>query len=163
MQVTFYNMSSSLEVVNKTKTTIKSVDCEAYEGFTEEDPIMIVARDDSLLSANYMYISSTNRYYFCKVRILNGRKMSITGHTDVISTFYDNYKNCPCIIDRTSDTSLYNKDITDDLILQNLQTTMTEVNLNTETNVSSPFNYNPESNNSRFIILTLKGRSETPQ
>ena len=151
MQVTFYSNTSDNKVVNKSLTTIKTVDCEAYKGFTVENPVMIVARDDSLLNVNYMYIPKLHRYYYCTVTIMNGRKMSVTGHVDVLKSFFTAASQSPCIADRCSDSRYYNKDITDDMILQKLQTTTTFTNMVQTVN---PFSWGPGTRN---YVLTLKG------
>ncbi len=99
---TFYNNSSTDNVVKKNLTTLGTANVDTTENFAIDSASFKMARNDSLLTANYMYIADLNRYYHIRVEVENGVFMRITGESDPLSSFWNSIKTSPCIAYRSS-------------------------------------------------------------
>lgn len=85
--INFYNMSDDNLVVNKTLTSIASYDCEITDECDISSPRFVITKNDTLLPANYAYISKYNRYYFVNINILNGNEMEFNLSVDRLMSF----------------------------------------------------------------------------
>lgn len=89
MQVTLYITSDDRRVVSKTLTTIAAnISIVPKEQLDILTPRIRIAWNSAYLSANYMYISELNRYYYISDMILNtGHNIDIIGNIDVLKTY----------------------------------------------------------------------------
>ena len=154
LSVSFYNMSSDLNVVSKTKTLIGTYDCDVYvdrevnEPLDIESPVFLLPDSDSLLSCNYAYISKFSRYYNCKVVTLPDGRRIIKCESDVLSSFFDDAKTGTYVVAKRS-TNNYNKQIEDKLILAEKSMTVTDVALSGSSPFTNSDNYS--------VVFTLQG------
>lgn len=102
--VRLYNNSSDNRVVHKIITKIGGDrTCQITENCDITNPRIILDMSSSDLSANYMYIPDFGRYYYINnITILNGNQLEISGHCDVLMSFWNSIKSCPCTAGRSS-------------------------------------------------------------
>lgn len=103
---------------NKRITTLFTLEGSLKQNTSIVDPIIVVSLTGSsngielLNSANYMTISAFNRSYFITDMIsLTNDMVEIHAHCDVVSSFYDQYKNNIAVIGRQE--NFYNKYLND--------------------------------------------------
>lgn len=151
MSVTFYNCSDDDNVVNKVnKTVVNTFTCDVYDDQDKENPILLLPSTLSG-SANYCYIPTFGRYYFCKpTQLSDGRVVAECG-VDALSSFWNDFKSSQCIANRSA--SNYNREITDDLVLIEPTVNVEELPMS----VSSPFT-NGLDGNDYNVVMTLGGR-----
>lgn len=102
MTATFYNNASAPEVVNKQLTTLGTANVDITNGFMVDKPNFQMARNDSLLTANYMYVPDLNRYYFVTLEVENGAFIRINAESDPLVSFWGSIKTSQCIAYRSS-------------------------------------------------------------
>lgn len=102
--VKLYNNASDNRVVHKAITQIgNDRTCQITENCDVTNPRIILNMNSGDISANYMYIADFNRYYYITgINILNGNQTEITGHCDVLMSFWTYIKNCQCTAGRSS-------------------------------------------------------------
>lgn len=116
VSVTFYNCASDNAFVQKTKTLISTATCQITERCSVKDPVLLLDMNSSLINANYAYIPTFGRYYYLEPpEIVNGNQLEITGHCDVLASFWNDFKNSPCIAGRSS--SDYDEYIDDPMVV----------------------------------------------
>ena len=59
---TFYNNASESNVVNKKLTTLGVANVDITDNFSIDEASFRMARNDSLIGANYMFVPQFNRY-----------------------------------------------------------------------------------------------------
>lgn len=89
MILNLYRCTDDRRVVSKTLTPIASnVSIVPKERLDLINPFIRLAWNSSYLSANYMYISELNRYYYISDMQLNpGHYIDIIGNIDVLKTY----------------------------------------------------------------------------
>lgn len=88
--------------INKTVTTIKTINALPTEPTNILTPVIIAERDSDIINANYMYIPELNRYYYITaITLIQGNRVSITGKVDVLKTYAEQLQNCTGIITRS--------------------------------------------------------------
>ena len=101
--VAFYNNKSDNRQVHKQISIIKNTLCDANENMDIVNPSLKINYDSDLLSANYMYIPKLNRYYYItNIEIPNGKFLILSGHCDVLMSFWNSIKKCQCVAGRSS-------------------------------------------------------------
>ena len=80
------------------------------------DPVILIEADAAALAAvNYMYIDSFSRYYFVRgIKSIREGLVEISGHVDVLQTFWPQIKTNTAIIRRQS--QLWNLNINDGVL-----------------------------------------------
>ena len=99
---TFYNNASESNVVNKKLTTLGVANVDITDNFSIDEASFRMARNDSLIGANYMFVPQFNRYYFVRIDIEDGVFMRIRGESDPLRSFWNSIKQSPCIAFRSS-------------------------------------------------------------
>lgn len=96
MTITIYTTSDDRRVIDKTLTTVsENLNCQLVEGCSAIDPVITLAMNTSILTANYMYIPYFGRYYYIEnIEVDEGNVIRITGHVDVLKTYSTELKNC---------------------------------------------------------------------
>lgn len=146
MVATFYNNASAPEVVNKQLTTLGTASIDITNGFTIDKPNFQMARNDSLLASNYMYVPDLNRYYFVTLEIENGAFIRITAESDPLKSFWNSIKTSQCIAYRSA--SKPDPRIEDDKVLKKERPTIIY------RKIGQPFTLSDQNN----YILTVTGR-----
>lgn len=155
LSVSFYNCTSDINVVDKTKTLIGTYDCNVYADenvpnpLEIENPVFLLPDSDSLLNCNCAYIPTFSRYYTCRVETLPDGRRIIRCQSDVLSSFFDSAKGSTYVIANRS-TNHYNKEIADKLILTEKSMNVEEIALSG----SSPFSTNTD----YCVVFTLQGQ-----
>ena len=114
MQISLYNNASAPNVVHKSKTLLNTLNGILKEDVNREKVVVHIPYQSNYASINYAYIPEFKRFYFVTVDNLKGVRLKLTMTSDAISSFWNNYKNSPCIARRSS--SNYNTDIPDKLV-----------------------------------------------
>lgn len=153
MTVTFYKMTSTNNTINKKKTQIQQSDCQLYEGTDILNPSLLMKYNSNLLSSNYVFIQEFKRFYFIKnIEILDGSRMMIHCHVDVLDTYWDDIKNSNQHIIRNSEQfNLYMKDD----VMQVTQRTLRQVKTITNPAGGFPFLRTPENEGHNFILNSI--------
>ena len=146
MTATFYNNASAPEVVNKQLTTLGTANVDITNGFMVDKPNFQMARDDSLLTANYMYVPDLNRYYFVTLEVENGAFIRINAESDPLRSFWDSIKTSQCIAYRSA--SKPDVRIEDEKVFKKPKPTIIFRKLGQPFQLSSSYNY----------VLTVTGK-----
>lgn len=147
--VKLYNNASDNRVVHKAITQIGTDrTCQITENCDVTNPRIILDMNSGDISANYMYIPDFNRYYYITgINILNGNQTEITGHCDVLMSFWTYIKNCQCTAGRSSSNF---DDYLDDPMVSIKETYRTETR-----RLSGEFT--PTAAGSNHYVLTIGG------
>lgn len=96
MTITIYTTSDDRRVIDKTLTTVsENINCQLVEGCSAIDPVITLAMNTSIYTANYMYIPYFGRYYYINnIEVEEGNVLKISGHVDVLKTYSTELKLC---------------------------------------------------------------------
>ena len=147
LTLTLYNNHSAEHVVNKSRDILISLSGALKENTNMEHVVVTIPYFTGYASVNYAYIPEFKRYYFVSVDVLNGYRLRLNMNSDPISSFWNEYKNSPCIAKRSS--SDVNPNIEDNRIPFNPQPKYIFRKMNT--------GFTPSSNGYCYV-LTLGGR-----
>jgi hypothetical protein len=101
MNVTFYKNNSDNRKVNKSLTTIKTIQNVFFKNEVERGNVTLeLAYDADLLQANYCYIDETGYYYFLSEPTLGKQRLLFNCSTDLLMTYKNEILNLGCIINR---------------------------------------------------------------
>lgn len=102
MTITFYTTSSDPKCLTK--------DISGYIGTghalspTEQvsclNPVILINYNSLLLPANYCYIDTYNRYYWCNIAVTTAQRMIVSCQVDYLMSWASAIKACPCTIVR---------------------------------------------------------------
>lgn len=111
----FYTNYSDSNVVNKKLSEIlTNVQIKYKEPLTVDKPTLTINKSElwqNVAWANYFYLPDTKRYYFMDAPVIEHGYMTITGRTDVLSSFWNFVKNKQCYVNRQE--NVYSKYIVD--------------------------------------------------
>ena len=107
MELQLYNNKSQPNKVYKSKTLIDTLYGDVKENVNIENPTFTVPHFSGFESVNYAYIPELGRYYFVNVEVLVGGLIKLTMKSDALSTFWDSFRNSPCIARRSSSAPDY--------------------------------------------------------
>ena len=111
----FYTNYSDSNVVHKSKSKILTgVQIRYKEPLIVDKPVITLDKTElwqNVAYTNYFYLNDTKRYYFVDDIIVNHGYIEITGHTDVLSSFWSFVKTKQCYINRQE--NVYSKYIVD--------------------------------------------------
>lgn len=145
--VSFYNNFSANNVVNKSKTLITTMSGDLKENVDMENVVLIVPYFQNYASVNYAQIAEFKRFYYCKVEVMNGERLKISMTSDPISSFFNMYKNSPCIAKRNANA--VNNDMVDKTVIWSPQPKIIHRKMGTA--------FTPSSSGDCYI-LTLGGK-----
>lgn len=95
MNITFYQNLSDKRTINKTLTIDYTLDCQLLEPTSATDPEIIIDMTEGLYQYNYCYIPYFSRYYYITDMVaIDGARMSIKLHVDVLMSFGSQILNC---------------------------------------------------------------------
>ena len=102
-------------------------------------PTLILAYNNAILTANYVYISDFGRFYFISdPAIVTGGRIIIKLSVDVLMTYSVGIKNCPCCITRNENIGI--NWVPDDKLPYNTEITQTQP---TTGQFTTPFTRSP--------------------
>ena len=153
MNVKFYKMTSPKIQAEKQKTLIQNSECQLFETTDILDPIFVVKYNKNVMSSNYVYCDEFERFYFVKDKqIVDGNRIKISCHVDVLSTYWNQIKSTSQHIVRNSEQfNLY----MNDNVMQITQRTMKSVRRAHEPAGGFPFLRTPDSVGHNFILNSI--------
>lgn len=153
MTVKFYKMTSTTNTINKTKSQIQESDCQLYEETDILNPVLLMRYNQNLLVSNYVFIEEFGRFYFINnIDIVDGNKLLIRCHVDVLETYWEKIKDTSQHIVRNSEQfNLYMKDD----VMQVTQRTLRQVQRISDSDSGFPFLRTPENDGHNFILNSL--------
>lgn len=106
MNITFYTTSDPPNKLVKSVTRIGSaaVTLAPTNEVSALNPVVVVARDDSFINANYAYIDTFQRYYWITTAIDTAGRLIVSGRVDYLMSYADDIKNCKATIVRAQQT-----------------------------------------------------------
>lgn len=117
MTVTLYNNKSASNVLNKSYTIVGTNITATVRGAIDVDRPEL-RLDYSSADFNYFHISEFSRYYYVTSRVLlPGEHILITGESDPLESFAAAVGNIEALAVRNEDSSKWNRDIPDPLIV----------------------------------------------
>lgn len=101
MQVIFYQNNSDVNEYPKSLSRLIAVN-----GNFRADTVDILSPVFEISAnipktANYMEIPALNRFYYCSLEIIRTGLMRVRGTVDVLQTYFEDAKYCPCVIARS--------------------------------------------------------------
>ena len=149
MNIDLYKNLSDPDVVYKNITQIgTSISVQIWNPISIEDPELIIELDAALIpDVNYLYIADYGRYYvITNKEIIEGNKIHVNAHVDVMKSFFDSCKGSPVIAKRS--TNKYDVRIDDPKILKLPKPTFIYRKIGDTFTASNSNNY----------VLTLSGK-----
>ena len=119
MTITVYKISDDRRVVNKTLgTAVATLTAVIKNDADILYPVLEVAYNASVLTANYLYIDTLQRYYYIKNIKLDRQRIFLECEVDVLKSYYNEIKNLSCVVSRQENN--YNTYLNDG-VWRNLQ------------------------------------------
>ena len=119
MTITVYKISDDRRVVNKTLgTAVATLTAVIKNDADILYPVLEVAYNSSVLTANYLYIDTLQRYYYIKNIKLDRQRIFLECEVDVLKSYYNEIKNLSCVVSRQENN--YNTYLNDG-VWRNLQ------------------------------------------
>ena len=101
MTITVYKISDDRRVVNKTLGTAVAILTAVFKNDADIlNPVLEVAYNASVLTANYLYIDTLHRYYYIKNIKLDRQRLFLECEVDVLKSYYNEIKNLSCVVSR---------------------------------------------------------------
>lgn len=101
MTITVYKISDDRRVVNKTLGTAVATLTAIFKNDADIlNPVLEVAYNARVLTANYLYIDTLQRYYYIKNIKLDRQRLFLECEVDVLKTYYNEIKNLSCVVSR---------------------------------------------------------------
>ena len=98
--VIFYHNTSSSNTVSKTLTQTISLACEFIDDESILNPRIKVRYNNSVLTSNYCYIPTFDRYYYITDIVTSKGYMFASLKVDVLETYKTQIKNLKAVIKR---------------------------------------------------------------
>lgn len=124
MTINFYKIYDDKKVVSKktdSTTLVKTVTGSFKEDCDVMSPVIEVTYDADLMTANYIYISELQRYYYISPPVLSAQRLIFTGEVDVLKTYDTDIKKLPCVIARQQDPEYHSNRYLNDPTFRALQ------------------------------------------
>ena len=103
MNVTLYSNSGDPRQITKNLSILGSAKtANATQPVDVLRPTLRLVYDSNIISANYMYIDTFNRYYFIDEKSMEGNEMVVSGHVDVLMSHRNAILNSYCIAARSA-------------------------------------------------------------
>lgn len=114
MTITLYNVKDDPKTVPKDlSVSYGNLTGTVRDEINILNPTIRMEFDDPDLTYNYAYISEFNRYYYLRECVcVRNNIYDVTFEVDVLQSHYDEFFNCPVIVNRSDST--YNTFIADD-------------------------------------------------
>ena len=156
MNITLYTTTDDMRTVNKTLSVVKSVTATPTEPMNVLAPTLIINYDNSVLSANYVYIPALNRYYYIdNLDLLKGNRILLSCRVDVLKTYANDIRNCNCICARSESigtpTQIPDKNLPIDPNREDIVSIVFS---------NDPLNVDPQANTAKCWQLTTIGTEE---
>lgn len=108
MTITCYNNSSPTNAVHKTITPLAELVGTLKDGSNITNP-SILYENASCPTLNYAYIEDFGRYYYLSsIKNVTAGLWLLNFHCDVLMSFWNDFKDDPCVIERNETTRTKN-------------------------------------------------------
>lgn len=149
MRVKLYLNLSEPHRVNKNLSLIAELEGNLRDGSSVVNPSVLIDSETNLSLVNYIEIEEFGRKYFVNnISVPVTRLWQLDCHVDVLSTYYDFYKELPCVVARNE--KQYNLFLPDDRFLVN-------ANRNYQTRV---FPNAPQTSGGSSYVVTIAGGAQ---
>lgn len=112
--ITGYINNSDKRVIGKDLTLKETYNAVLKDGCSIINPILILSKNSTIVTVNYIYIPDFERYYFVNnIIILDGNRVELDCHVDVLESFKTEILGLSCIIKRN--TNVFNMYLDDPL------------------------------------------------
>ena len=114
MNVNFYICTDDRRKVNKSISTVNTINCNIKERCSLDSPVLIIAKENfrNWKDANYCYISEYGRFYYIEnVIVETATRIEIHCKCDVLMSFASNIRALMGVITRQE--NIYNDFISD--------------------------------------------------
>ena len=107
--VKFYQNLSDNRCMDKELIPLgRELTCDVYEPINYLNPTFTIDINNFNQDANYCIIDEFNRKYFIRSVVpFSAKRLLITCHVDVLSTYEDEIRNCPLIAARSTNNVNY--------------------------------------------------------
>lgn len=106
MTLTFYNNTGDIRQLNKNLATISgcsNISAEITYEVSISEPSFVMNYVADLINANYVYVQEWARYYYITNKtMLDGNRIEITCHIDVLMSYKNEILNSDCIAERSA-------------------------------------------------------------
>ena len=115
VNVNFGTTTKDIRWLDKAPTwAITNLACDIYDPVDRLNPVLVIDNNANfdISSCNYMEIPDFGRFYWItSVDGSAGHRLTVSGHVDVLMSYKDEIRACPCIAERsTSDYNFYLQD-----------------------------------------------------
>ena len=101
MTINLYNLTQDKKVLDKSPTTIATVEATPFEELSIITPKLIVTYNSNYINCNYIEIPLFNRFYYVEDKIINvGNRIIFNCKVDVLKSFKDDIKNANIVVVR---------------------------------------------------------------
>lgn len=107
MQITFYTTSDPPEKLEKELSIIGTA--TALKPTARVDmlnPVIVCNANAARLAANYVYIDTFDRYYWCTVSLDTANRMILSCKVDYLMSWKNSIRNCPAMILRNENIGI---------------------------------------------------------
>lgn len=152
MTVTLYSTTDDRRVLNKTITSVISIQTASiYGDITLTHPSLLLEYNSSIYQCNYAYIPEFSRYYFINnITFSSGNRMILTLEVDVLMT----YKSSILGLDITVVRNQYAKD---NFLPDKFMTPTSKKEIKTYKLQNSNFNITDVQSGHNFVLCIVGG------
>ena len=131
MTINLYNLTEDKKVLDKTPTSIGTVDATPFEELSIITPKLIITYDETYINCNYIEIPIFNRFYYVEDKIINvGNRIIFNCKVDVLKSFKDDIKNANIVVVRNEGLGAPTEIIDNQLPVSPNQKTVEQVTVN---------------------------------
>ena len=114
MEVILYKNSSENNVIGKSLSQIKRVECNLKNDVSIINPTFILTYTAYIFESNYCFIPKFNRYYFIdEIVPISGDRCIVKCRVDVLESFKEDIKSLTVILDKSQSIYKSNKYLDD--------------------------------------------------
>lgn len=123
-KITLYMNKDENNRVDKNLSGAKQFDIIIKEELPLLNPTIVLQSEEDLRLYNYAYVDIANRYYYCKITLIENGFFSIDMNVDVLMSHKAGIRKLIGLVNRTQSEAYVNKDIPNDsLVVQRGTTT----------------------------------------
>ena len=105
MQVTFYKITEDSRALTKNVSsplgTLSNISINPTEALSILKPTLVMSYDASYIQANYCYIDTFSRYYFCNIALAPGNRALVSCVVDPLMSWESGLRNIPVTVVRS--------------------------------------------------------------
>lgn len=103
MTITLYTNNSDKDHVDKSLTEIVTISGTLRDECKITNPVILIEYQGYIANVNYCFISEFDRYYYCKIEIVNNKLIRLICTVDVLMSFRTQIRSNNAIIERQQD------------------------------------------------------------